>query len=150
MARHITGFRLPSVDAVWGLCCFVHAGLHPLQVRIAFRGAQLLAVGGRLVYSTCSFNPIENEAVVAELLRMGGGALKLVDVSDQLPNLKRAQGTSDQPPNHPPLSTAHLCHPSCYARCRSTRGAPCPATCTPTLSQRSWQRCRKPPHIVGV
>lgn len=64
-------------------------GLHPLQVRIAFRGAQLLAVGGRLVYSTCSFNPIENEAVVAELLRMAGGALKLVDVSASLPDLKR-------------------------------------------------------------
>ena len=44
-------------------------GLHKLQARIAYRGAQLLEVGGRLVYSTCSFNPIENEAIVANLLR---------------------------------------------------------------------------------
>ena len=34
-------------------------GLHPLQLKIAMRAAQLLKIGGRLVYSTCTFNPIE-------------------------------------------------------------------------------------------
>ena len=43
------------------------AGLHALQVRITLHTASLLAVGGRLVYSTCSFNPVEDEAVVAEV-----------------------------------------------------------------------------------
>lgn len=43
--------------------------LHPLQVRITLQAARLLHVGGLMVYSTCSFNPIENEAVVAEVLR---------------------------------------------------------------------------------
>ena len=42
-------------------------GLHALQVRITLHSATLLKVGGRLVYSTCSFNPVEDEAVVAEV-----------------------------------------------------------------------------------
>lgn len=40
-----------------------------MQVEIAARGASLLVPGGTFVYSTCSVDPIENEAVVAELLR---------------------------------------------------------------------------------
>ena len=51
---------------------------HPLQLQIAMRGAALLKPGGLMCYSTCSLNPIENEAVVAELLRRCGGALELV------------------------------------------------------------------------
>lgn len=31
------------------------------------RACELLRVGGRLVYSTCTFNPVEDEAVVAEV-----------------------------------------------------------------------------------
>lgn len=66
--------------------------LHVLQLRIATRAARLLKVGGRMVYSTCSFNPIEDEAVVAELIRRGKGALELVDMSDELSGLKRSPG----------------------------------------------------------
>ena len=47
-----------------------------------------------MVYSTCSLNPIEDEAVVAELLRCSKGAVELVDVSQQLPSLKRSPGVS--------------------------------------------------------
>lgn len=66
--------------------------LHPLQLAIAKRGAQVLKVGGFMCYSTCSFNPIENEAVVTSLLLWSRGALKLVDVSKKLAKLRRRPG----------------------------------------------------------
>ncbi|OAD02329.1 hypothetical protein MUCCIDRAFT_179535 [Mucor lusitanicus CBS 277.49] len=68
--------------------------LHSTQVQIFARGCQLVKLGGRIVYSTCSFNPIENEAVVAEVLRQTKGAIHLVDVSASLPELKRKPGLS--------------------------------------------------------
>jgi multisite-specific tRNA:(cytosine-C5)-methyltransferase len=69
-------------------------GLHNLQLRILFRGLQMLKKGGRMVYSTCSMNPVENEAVVAAAIEACGGNSKvqLVDCSDHLPNLKRKPG----------------------------------------------------------
>jgi tRNA (cytosine34-C5)-methyltransferase len=45
--------------------------LHPLYVRIAKRGVTLLKIGGIMTYSTWSFHPIENEAVVVALLAAG-------------------------------------------------------------------------------
>jgi len=68
--------------------------LHAIQVRILLRGLQMLKVGGRLVYSTCSMNPIENEAVIQTAIRRCGGLdkVEIVDVSDQLPQLKRKPG----------------------------------------------------------
>jgi tRNA (cytosine34-C5)-methyltransferase len=69
--------------------------LHPLQLLIALRAAALLKVGGYMVYSTCSFNPIENESVVAELIKRCGGALEIVDASARLKALKRYDGMSD-------------------------------------------------------
>lgn len=69
-------------------------GLHNLQLRILFRGLQMLKKGGRMVYSTCSMNPVENEAVVAAAIEACGGVSKvqLVDMPDHLPNLKRRPG----------------------------------------------------------
>ncbi|XP_058917164.1 RNA cytosine C(5)-methyltransferase NSUN2 [Kogia breviceps] len=66
--------------------------LHGLQLRIATRGAEQLAGGGRMVYSTCSLNPIEDEAVIASLLEKSEGALELADVSSELPGLKWMPG----------------------------------------------------------
>ncbi|GMH25307.1 hypothetical protein Nepgr_027150 [Nepenthes gracilis] len=67
-------------------------GLHGLQLQIAMRGISLLKVGGRMVYSTCSLNPVENEAVVAEILRNCGDSVELLDVSNELPQLVRRPG----------------------------------------------------------
>lgn len=69
-------------------------GIHSLQVSIAKRGMNLLEVGGKLVYSTCSLNPVEDEAVIAEILRFGQGSIQLLDVSELLPGLKRSNGLS--------------------------------------------------------
>ncbi|KAL2820608.1 S-adenosyl-L-methionine-dependent methyltransferase [Aspergillus granulosus] len=69
-------------------------GLHAVQVRILVRALQMLKVGGRVVYSTCSINPIENEAVVSSAIERCGGLenVNIVDCSNELPGLKRAAG----------------------------------------------------------
>jgi hypothetical protein len=43
--------------------------LHKLQLELLTRAINLTKPGGRIVYSTCSLDPVENEAVVAEILR---------------------------------------------------------------------------------
>uniref|UniRef100_A0A1I7YAR6 tRNA (cytosine(34)-C(5))-methyltransferase n=1 Tax=Steinernema glaseri TaxID=37863 RepID=A0A1I7YAR6_9BILA len=69
--------------------------LHRRQVNTARRSLEMLAVGGLMVYSTCSLNPIEDEAVLTELLRLFEGTVELVDVSDKLPGLERSPGISE-------------------------------------------------------
>uniref|UniRef100_A0A8P4GA84 tRNA (cytosine(34)-C(5))-methyltransferase n=1 Tax=Dicentrarchus labrax TaxID=13489 RepID=A0A8P4GA84_DICLA len=64
------------------------------DLRIAVRGVEQLAVGGRMVYSTCSLNPIEDEAVIAALLEKSEGALELADSSADLPGLKWMPGVT--------------------------------------------------------
>ena len=66
--------------------------LHGVQHRIAKRGLELLAVGGRMVYSTCSLHPAEDEAVVARLLQECAGSVRLVEVSEKLPGLQYSPG----------------------------------------------------------
>ena len=44
-----------------------------LQLRILLRAMNMLKHDGRIVYSTCSLNPVENEAVIAEALRINPG-----------------------------------------------------------------------------
>jgi len=68
--------------------------LHGLQFRIARRGLEMLAIDGQMVYSTCSLNPIEDEAVVHRLLLETKGSVVLLDVADKLPGLKYCQGLS--------------------------------------------------------
>lgn len=68
--------------------------LHATQVDILVRAIQLLKIGGCVCYSTCSLNPIEDEAVVAETLRRTRaheGEVELVDMPD-LPGLIQREG----------------------------------------------------------
>lgn len=69
-------------------------GLYTTQVRILVRALQLLKVGGRVVYSTCSMNPVENEAIVVSAIERCGGPenVGIVDCEDRLPGLKRYPG----------------------------------------------------------
>ena len=70
--------------------------LHGLQLQIAIASVLLLKPGGRMVYSTCSINPLEDEAVVGALLRHFGGALRLVDTRGDscLPRMVSSPGLS--------------------------------------------------------
>ena len=71
--------------------------LHLIQLQIAKASALMLKAGGRMIYSTCSINPLEDEAVVAALLIYCNGKLKLVDVAKEglLPGLKKRPGITD-------------------------------------------------------
>lgn len=66
--------------------------LHPIQLAILQRGLELLDIGGKVVYSTCSLNPLEDEAVVAAAINKCGGAVEIVETD--LPGLKWCPGVS--------------------------------------------------------
>ena len=60
-------------------------GLHALQISIFRRGVQLLRPGGVICYSTCSLNPIEDEAVVNVVAKEFG--LEILDLPEILAGL---------------------------------------------------------------
>jgi 16S rRNA (cytosine967-C5)-methyltransferase len=64
-----TGTLARHPEIRWRLRPEQLAEFHALQVRMLRNALPHLASGGRLVYSTCSIEPEENEAVVAEVLR---------------------------------------------------------------------------------
>ncbi|XP_073972226.1 tRNA (cytosine(34)-C(5))-methyltransferase Nsun2 isoform X2 [Rhodnius prolixus] len=71
------------------------SNLHGVQFRIIKRGVELLKIHGRIVYSTCSLNPIENEAVIHRILKEASGSLELVDVSENIKGLIYDKGISE-------------------------------------------------------
>jgi len=62
-------------------------GLHCKQLRILQRGLHMLQENGILVYSTCSMNPIENEAVVSTILKKFGESIECLDSHQRLRNI---------------------------------------------------------------
>lgn len=81
----------PDIWSKWNINAAYN--LHRIQKKVLQRGLELLAVGGKLVYSTCSLNPVEDEAVILALIKQCGGAIELCDVGDQLSGLKYCKGT---------------------------------------------------------
>lgn len=68
---------------------------HGMQCKILRRGIELLKENGLLVYSTCSMNPVEDEAVISTILRASEGKVVLEDIAQKLPSLKYRPGVSD-------------------------------------------------------
>jgi 16S rRNA (cytosine967-C5)-methyltransferase len=61
--------------------------LHSRQVRLLQNALPHLAPNGRLVYSTCSLEPEENELVVREVLDALGGAFKIADPHESIESI---------------------------------------------------------------
>ena len=69
--------------------------LHSLQYDLLTRAIELTKPGGRVVYSTCSLDPIENEAVVARVI--AGGKVRVVPRGDSLSGVPSNPGMTNWP-----------------------------------------------------
>jgi NOL1/NOP2/sun family putative RNA methylase len=70
--------------------------LHDLQLDLLTKASALVKPGGRVVYSTCSLDPVEDEAIVAEVLR-SNDAMSLLPVSPLLGGVPGEEGRADWP-----------------------------------------------------
>lgn len=92
-----TGTTRKNTDvwARWTPSNGVH--LSRLQAGILSRGALLLRPGGRMVYSTCSIDPVENESVVETVLdRFEWLQLAPIDAASTFPGLVTRPGMTER------------------------------------------------------
>lgn len=112
--RHFPKTPLPGFDAIladvpctgtattrknkalwWNWSPNTGIGMQRLQIGILARAAKLVRPNGRIVYSTCSIDPIENELVIAAILQQCPW-LELQEISpDCHPNLILGKGFSE-------------------------------------------------------
>ena len=71
-------------------------GLQGLQFSLLNKAADLTRLGGRIVYSTCSLDPVENEEVVCRILQSRPD-LELEEVGDYLPEVEIQDGLTSWP-----------------------------------------------------
>jgi len=79
-----TGVLAKRPEARWRIAPSDLRELPALQKRLLRRAVEMLRPGGRVVYSTCSIEPEENEQVVAEILA-ADPSLQLVEERHHLP-----------------------------------------------------------------
>jgi 16S rRNA (cytosine967-C5)-methyltransferase len=82
-----TGTLRRNPEIKWKLKPEDLADLHGRQVAILLGAMSHVARGGRIVYSSCSLEPEENEAVVEEALA-AEGEFRLIDAREELERLK--------------------------------------------------------------
>jgi len=82
-------------EARWRLAPDFIAALPDIQARIALRAMPLVAVGGRLVYATCTTLRRENEAVIDKILSQAVGAWERVSPKEILGKAKTEGIISD-------------------------------------------------------
>ena len=93
------------------------AGLRQTQRRLLEHALKLCRPGGRIVYSTCTFAPEENEAVITAFLEAFGGQVRVRPVPGLPP--VRAPGSK---PLKISAFTRTLCTPAVYGRSARERG----------------------------
>ncbi|HJM44799.1 MAG TPA: RsmB/NOP family class I SAM-dependent RNA methyltransferase [Candidatus Poseidoniaceae archaeon] len=77
----------------------ISKSLHKLQLKISERCASLLKPEGRMIYSTCSIDPLENEIIVAKLLeKYDWLELERINVEEKLIGAKYDYGIDDLEP----------------------------------------------------
>merc|ERR1712228_79612 len=90
--------KSPDLWKKWS--CSYGNGLHSVQLSILTHALHLLSDDGICLYSTCSFNPIENEAVICSALLSlnkhysdtDNIRFELIDCSKMFPALQRNKG----------------------------------------------------------
>jgi 16S rRNA (cytosine967-C5)-methyltransferase len=84
-----TGTLARHPEIRWKLSAEDIHDLHDRQARLLRNALQLLAQNGRLVYSTCSLEPEENELVVREVLDSLGNTFQIVDARTTIESFLR-------------------------------------------------------------